>query len=113
MESADPLDALHALLDAEYRLVRTGGLARAAGLAEEKRRLAERLAQMRPAGDRVAALRARAERNEAMLAAALRGQAAARQRLAALRQAASQLDTYDRDGRPQTLGRGPGLSRRA
>lgn len=97
--------ALRALIAREAEALRRGAFAELPQLAQRKAALTEALAEVADAAgaDALAGLRAASEANARLLQAALRGLAAARARLAAIRQAGVQLDTYDCHGRARRL----------
>jgi hypothetical protein len=106
------------LLGRERDLLLAGRFADLARAAETRDAQLERLqaadaATLAALEAPMAALREAAARNAGLLRAALDGAAAARRRLAALRDAAAPLASYDASGAPVQHGSGPGLARRA
>lgn len=97
--------ALLALLAEEAAALRRGALGDLAALAARKSELVAALpATAGPAfRNDLARLRAAAGANAALLAASLRGIEAARARMAAIREAALRLDSYDSAGRARTV----------
>lgn len=104
-EIRDVVAELRTLIDRESDAVRRGAFADLAALGVRKAVLIEALSPM-PEGvapTDLQALRTACETNGRLLEAALDGIAAARARLAAIRQAGSRLDTYDHAGRAQRV----------
>ncbi len=93
-----------ALLEREHACLIRGDLAALAGLAEEKE---AQLARLREIGALepaiVAALRARAARNARLLDAAMQGIRRVSARLNAYRQVRRSIETYDPQGRKETI----------
>ncbi len=106
------------LLGRERDLLLAGRFADLARVAETRDAQLQRLESADPAAlqtldTAMAALREAAARNAGLLRAAMEGAAAARRRLAALRDAAAPLASYDASGAPVQHGGGPALARRA
>lgn len=93
-----------ALLEREKASLLAGDLAALAGLAAEKEAL---LARLRESGANqlagVAALRERATRNQRLLDAAMLGIRRVSARLSAYRQVRRSMETYDPQGRKETI----------
>jgi flagellar biosynthesis/type III secretory pathway chaperone len=101
---------LDTLLGRERAALQTGDMAFLSLLAEDKLRLAQRLAGLPPGAADAAALarlRDAARHNDRLLRAALAGLRAARARLDAARRGGPALDTYDQGGQRQSLGAAP------
>lgn len=101
-ECGETVAELRALVERESEAVRRGAFAELAALGARKAALIEALPPTLDLAD-LHGLRAACEANGRLLEAALGGIAAARARLAAIRQAGTRLDTYDRVGRAQRV----------
>jgi hypothetical protein len=115
-DGARLIAALRALLDAESVAIRQGDFAQFGALGARKAALVAALPGLgdgAPLRD-LKRLRTAAEANGRLLAAAIRGVAAARARLASIRQVGTRLDTYDSAGRARSVRFGEGsVERRA
>jgi hypothetical protein len=105
MKDKNLINAFEQCLDQTSEALTCGTFARLPALAGEMEVLAGRLARQGAtlSGAEVKALRVRAERQLCRLAAARDGVRAAMERVAQLRRLSSELSTYDREGRGQTL----------
>lgn len=99
------LRRLEEVMAEERRAIRSGDLQALGALVARKFAILDRLAAAEPMGARETLARARdlAEINQTLLSAALDGVRSARMRLAAILEAGSRFDTYDRDGRMRTV----------
>jgi hypothetical protein len=92
------------LLEREHACLLRGDLAALAGLAEEKEAHLARLRKVgAPESAIFAALRERAARNERLLDAAMQGIRRVSARLSAYRQVRRSIETYDPQGRKETI----------
>ncbi|MGC1427180.1 MAG: hypothetical protein WA822_01215 [Albidovulum sp.] len=96
---------IETLIHSERLAIRQGNLTELGALAARKAHL---IGQIAPTGDRAMAarllvLKQRAEANQTLLSAAIDGVKAARARLSAIRGVAFRLDTYDSNGRAQSV----------
>lgn len=93
------------LLVIESAAVRRGDFTALSGLVEEKGRLASALLDTPylVSADDVARLKSEADATAKILSSAARGIAAARARLESIARVADHLETYDRNGRPQSI----------
>lgn len=114
-DDAELIEALSALLEREACALRTADFAALAPLAEEKERLAARLAEADVvcAPDLARHLQARAQRNAVLLDAAQAGLRQAEERLRDLAAPPPPLQTYDGTGRRSSLTLAPATERRA
>ncbi|MBC7133492.1 MAG: flagellar protein FlgN [Roseovarius sp.] len=96
--------AAEALLERERDCLLAGDLGALAGLAAEKEALMARLGESGlPEAAAAAALREKAQRNQQLLDAALQGIRRVSARLGAYRQVRRSMETYDPQGRKETI----------
>ena len=100
----DVIDALDDLLDAERKALLAGELDKIGRLHDRKARLVEQLSLLELEDqNQLDSISTKIDRNQMLLSSALDGIRSVARRLAAVRHVRETLETYDADGRKNTI----------